>query len=154
MFREAALVELCPVSLREAAAFVRLYHRHHKKTNAHKFAIGAVERGALVGVVIVARPVSRMRDDGTTLEVARLCTDGTFNCCSFLLAAAARAARALGYRRIQTYTLPEEGGASLRGAGWRFDAETRGGPWRDRPDGRNRTNEHPIGSKHRWELAL
>ena len=61
-----------------------------------------------MGVCIVNRPVNRRMDDGLTLEVARLCTDGTPNACSFLLSRAARAAAALGYERIQTYTLAEE----------------------------------------------
>ena len=62
-----------------------------------------------------------------TLEVTRLCTDGTKNACSFLYGKAARAAFALGYRRIGTYTLPDEGGASLRAAGWKLIGERGGG---------------------------
>ena len=79
---------------------------------------GTEADGRLAGVAIVGRPVSRYLDDGKTLEVNRLCTDGTKNACSFLYAAAARAARAMGYQRIITYTLDTEGGASLRAAGW------------------------------------
>jgi hypothetical protein len=96
---------LCPVEFSEAAAFVKEHHRHHTPPVGHKFSIGATLGGKLVGVVIVGRPVSRMRDDGQTLEVTRLCTIGEKNACSFLYGAAARAAFALGYRRIGTYIL-------------------------------------------------
>lgn len=113
------MLTLTPISLSEANAFVALWHRHHKPVVGHKFSIGCEADGRLAGVAIVGRPVSRYLDDGKTLEVNRLCTDGTKNACSFLYAAAARAARAMGYQRIITYTLDTEGGASLRGAGRR-----------------------------------
>lgn len=108
-----------PLSLAEANEFVRRHHRHHRPVVGHKFSIGAALGDQVVGVAIVGRPVSRHRDDGLTLEVTRLCTDGTENACSFLYGAAWRAAKALGFHRIGTYTLPEEGGASLRAAGWK-----------------------------------
>ena len=57
-------------------------------------------------------------DDGWTLEVNRLCTTGEKNACSILYAASARAAKAMGYRKIITYTLDSESGSSLRAAGW------------------------------------
>lgn len=110
-------LQLQRVELAEANAFVRLHHRHHKPVVGHKFSLGAALAGALVGVVIVGRPVSRMRDDGSTLEVTRLATDGTRNACSFLYGAAARAAFALGYRKIGTYILKSEDGTSLRACG-------------------------------------
>ena len=106
----------------------------------------------IVGVAIVGRPVSRRRDDGLTLEVTRLCTDGTSNACSFLYGAAWRAARALGFKRIGTYTTPEEGGASLRAAGWRLIAETPGRSWS--VPSRPRVDTHPLGQKSLWEMAL
>lgn len=84
----------------------------------HKFSIGCVADGELVGVVIAGRPVSRYLDDGLTLEVTRLCSTGEKNACSILYGAAARAARAMGYRRIITYTLDSEDGTSIRAAGW------------------------------------
>ena len=112
------MLELAPVSLKDANAFVAAHHRHHKPVTGHKFSVGCTADGVLVGVAIVGRPVSRYLDDGHTLEVNRLCTDGTTNACSFLYAAAWRAARAMGYRKIITYTLASEDGASLRAAGW------------------------------------
>lgn len=113
------MLELTPISLKEANAFVAARHRHHRPVVGHKFSIGCSAGGALVGVAIVGRPVSRHLDDGWTLEVNRLCTDGTKNACSILYAAAWRAARAMGYRKIITYTLASEDGASLRAAGWK-----------------------------------
>lgn len=107
------------VSLAEANAFVTAHHRHHMHVVGHKFSIGAVSDDVLVGVVIVGRPVARFRDNGKTLEVTRLCTDGTRNACSFLYGCAARAAFALGYERIGTYIRLDEPGTSLVAAGWR-----------------------------------
>ena len=141
----------CPLTLHEANEFVARHHRHHKRVRGHKFSVGATLNGRVVGVVIVGRPVARLRDDGATLEVTRLCTDGTRNACSFLYGAAARAAFALGYSRIGTYTLPEEGGASLRAVGWRLLGERGGGTWNrtDRP----RVDTHPTQTKLLWEAA-
>ena len=99
------MLMLIPVSLAEANAFVAQHHRHHKPVTGHKFSIGCTADGQLVGVAIVGRPVSRYLDDGQTLEVNRLCTDGTKNACSMLYAAAWRAARAMGYRKMITYIL-------------------------------------------------
>ena len=110
------MLTLTPVSLAKANAFVAEYHRHHKPTVGHKFSIGCSENGRLVGVAIVGRPVSRYLDDGLTLEVNRLCTTGAENACSMLYGAAARAARAMGYQKIITYTLDTEPGTSLRAA--------------------------------------
>ncbi len=122
-------LRLVHVELEDANAFVDSLHRHHKTVVGHKFSLGAVEDGKLVGVAIVGRPVSRMRDDSVTLEVTRLCTDGTRNACSFLYGAAARAAFALGYERIGTYTRKDESGASLRATGWKLIGERPGGSW-------------------------
>ena len=109
---------LTPISLREANAFVERNHRHHKGVTGHKFSIGCTRDGELVGVAIMGRPVSRYLDDGLTLEVNRLCTTGEKNVCSMLYGAAARAAKAIGYRKVITYTLDTEPGTSLRAAGW------------------------------------
>lgn len=140
-----------PLTLREANGFVAALHRHHKPVQGHKFSIGAKQGDRLVGVAIVGRPVARRRDDGFTAEVTRLCTDGTTNACSILYAAAAKAAFAMGYLRIGTYTLPEEGGASLRASSWHLVGEAGGGNWnvpsRPRADTEPRLNT----KKHLWE---
>lgn len=100
------------MTLKEANAFVAERHRHHGPVTGHKFSIGLSNGEKVVGVVIVGRPVSRYLDDGWTLEVNRLCTDGTRNACSMLYAAAWRAARAMGYKRLITYTLETESGGA------------------------------------------
>jgi hypothetical protein len=103
-----------PMDLEGANEFVVRHHRHHGEVVGHKFSIGASFGDVLVGVVIVGRPVSRRRDDGLTLEVTRLCTDGTQGTCSFLYGHAARAAFALGFRRIGTYIRKDEPGRPRR----------------------------------------
>jgi hypothetical protein len=123
-------LSLSPVSLKEANDFVAVHHRHHGPLKLHKFSIGCRRPdGTLCGVAIVNHPVSRKLDDGLTLEVARLCTDGTHNACSLLYSTAWRAAKALGYRRIVTYILVSESGASLRAAGWECAGEAGGLEW-------------------------
>lgn len=118
-----------PVDLEAANEFVLRHHRHHGRVVGHKFSIGVALGDKICGVVIIGRPVSRFRDDGQTLEVTRLCTDGTKNACSFLYGAAARAAFALGYSRIGTYIRKDEPGASLTASGWRLIGETPGKSW-------------------------
>jgi hypothetical protein len=144
-------LQAAPIAFADAAAFVRDQHRHHTPPAGHKFSIAAMAGDRLVGVVIVGRPVARRRDDGVTLEVTRLCTDGTKNACSFLYGAAARAAFALGYRRIGTYTLKSEPGTSLKAAGWRLIGETPGRSWS--VPSRPRDDKHPIEPKLIWEHA-
>lgn len=144
-------LRLIPLGLDEANAFVAAHHRHHKPVQGHKFSIGAASGNAVVGVVIVGRPVSRHRDDGATLEVTRLCSDGTRNACSFLYGAAARAAFALGYTRIGTYILASENGASVKAAGWRLIGERGGGSWS--VPSRPRVDTHPLEPKLLFEAA-
>ena len=120
---------LTPITLREANAFVDRHHRHHKAVTGHKFSIGCSQDGQLVGVAIMGRPVSRYLDDGLTLEVNRLCTTEEKNVCSMLYVAAARAAKAMGYRKIITYTLDTEPGTSLRAAGWMCAGPAGGVRW-------------------------
>ncbi|MGW2051630.1 XF1762 family protein [Streptomyces sp. NPDC001858] len=135
-----------PVRSREAKEFVRTWHRHHLPPAGQIFAVGAADgEGTLRAVAIVGRPVARHLDDGTTLEVTRTASDGAPNANSLLYGAAWRAAKALGYRRLITYTQEGESGASLRGAGWHVIASRppRNGwhtPSRPRPDhGNDRT---------------
>lgn len=147
-------LHLQPVDFSEACAFVARLHRHHRPPVGSKLQVGVNDGEKLVGVLIAGRPIGRRLDDGVTLEVTRCCTDGTPNACSILYAAAWRAARALGYSRMVTYTLPEEGGASLKAAGWRFvgmAGKVGGGGWScpTRP----RLDDHPISEKWRWEVT-
>lgn len=147
-------LHVVPLELAEANEFVERHHRHHKPIGFHRFSIGAVdESGALRGVAIVSKPVARALSPRDVVEVSRLCTDGTRNACSLLYAACARAAAAMGYRRIQTYTLPSEGGASLRASGWTNAGEAGGGQW-VRADGAPRRTDQPTDVKYRWEREL
>jgi hypothetical protein len=118
-----------------------------------KFCIAVSEGDQVHGIVIVGRPVARMLDDGWTLEVNRCCTDGARNACSMLYGAAWRAAKALGYNKLITYTLPEEGGASLRASGWKCIGIRGGGSWsrKDRP--RIDPDAELRGQKLLWEAA-
>lgn len=141
---------LRPLSLRVANDFVTKHHRHHRAVRGHKFALGCERHGTLVGVALVGRPVSRMMDDGLTLEVNRTCTDGTRNVNSFLYGACQRVAFAMGYKRLITYTLAEESGASLKGAGWVHCGVAGGGSWSRDKRPRSEEAQHRQ-KKIRWE---
>ena len=131
---DSSPLHLVPVRFKAAASFVAMWHRHHQPPVGMVFATGvADEAGVLRGVAIVGRPVARHLDNGQTLEVTRTATDGTANANSMLYGAAWRAARALGYTRLITYTQAGESGASLRGAGWRVIAQRPANPGWDRP---------------------
>ncbi len=142
-------VNLVPITVQDAREFVRQHHRHHPPPVSGLFAVACSEGGPIVGVAIVGRPVARGLQDGWTAEVTRVATDGSRNACSMLYGACWRAARALGYRRLVTYTLEEEGGTSLRASGWKVVAQVEGGSWScaSRP----RVDKHPTQAKLRWE---
>lgn len=145
------MLELVPISLKEANAFVEQHHRHHKPVTGHKFSVAAAVSGEIVGVAIVGRPVSRYLDDGWTLEVNRLCTDGTRNACSFLYAASWRAARNMGYKKLVTYILDTEEGTSLKAAGWKCVGQAGGKRWTGvrRPE----VDLYPEQMKLRFEIS-
>lgn len=138
-----------PIPLADANAFVALHHRHHKPVQGHRFSVAAHKDGVVVGVAICGRPVARLIDPLTVLEVTRLCTDGTPNACSILYAAAARAAQALGYEKIQTYLLDSEPATSVKASGWTFETTTEGGTW-NRPSRNGRRDDQPQQPKQRW----
>lgn len=148
-------LSIVPVTLETANDFVRRLHRHSRPVVGHKFAVGVADDGGqLRGVGIVGRPVSPHLDDGMAVEITRVCTDGARNACSMLYAACRRGARAMGHQPVYTYTLPEEGGASLRAAGFRLDRANAGGPaalWHNR-SGRTAepVGDDLIGGKWRW----
>lgn len=145
-------LEIVPMELVDANAFVELHHRHHSSVVGHRFSMGATdEDGDLRGVAIVGRPVARALDGGWTLEVTRLCSDGCPNACSALYAAAWRATKALGYRKLITYTLDTEPGSSLRAAGWKVVGETPGRSWS--VPSRPRVDKHPLQPRLRWEAS-
>jgi hypothetical protein len=140
------------VELDEANSFVAEHHRHSDPVTGHKFSIGAADEvGALRGVAIVGRPVARMRQDGQTVEILRVATDGCPNACSFLYGACLRAVFALGYLRVGTYTLKSEPGISLNACGWKIVGEVKGREWdtpsrRRKPKGGSQAED-----KYLWE---
>ena len=141
-----------PCEFSDAVAYVRQHHRHHRPPVGHKFSLAvADESGSVRGVCMVGRPVARGNDDGWTLEVTRLATDGASNACSAFYGAAWRACRELGYRRLITYILADEPGTSLKAAGWKCLGERGGGSWscKSRP----RVDKHPLQRKLLFEVT-
>jgi hypothetical protein len=143
-------LEVVPLSILEANELVRLWHRHHRPVVGHKFSLGLMdEKSEYHGAAIISRPTARGSDNGWTLEVTRVATDGTANACSMLYGAARRAVFALGYRRLITYTLNTEPGTSLVAAGWKLLGERGGGSWSC--PSRPRVDTHPLQEKFLWE---
>lgn len=142
---------IIPLSLKESNNFVKEHHRHHKPTVGHKFSIGCMENGKLCGVAICGRPVSRHYDNGFTLEINRVCTDGTKNACSCLYGACVRIARNMGYKKIITYTLESETGASLKASNFICEGRAGGLIW---SGSRCKDNGIPREYKTRWAKYL
>lgn len=143
-------MDAIPITLREANEFVKRHHRHSCPVTGCRFAVGAQVDGKLVGVAVAGRPVARRLDDGRTLEVLRVATDGTPNACSFLYGRVARIARMMGYRRIVTYTLAREPGTSLRAVGARVTGEVEPQEW-TKPSRPRRSQPVYAEKKIRWE---
>ena len=143
-------LKIIPIFQDEAFEFIANNHRHHKKPVGSIFQIAVMnENEKIVGVAVVGRPNDRNQQDGFTVAVTRLCTDGTENACSCLYAACWRAAKALGYLKLITYILKEEPGTSLYAAGWKLIGERGGGSW-DTPS-RPRIDKHPLQKKLLFE---
>lgn len=127
------MLTIRPISIHAANVFVEQHHRHHGLKTGCRFAIAIYDGEQLHGVAICSNPVARNADDGLTLEVSRLCTDGTYNACSMLYGACARIAKDMGFRKIQTYILENESGTSLKASGWICEGEAGrpswGGQW-------------------------
>ena len=146
------MLKIVPMFHKDANAFVARLHRHNKPTIGAIFCVGVADE-IVRGVAIVGRPVARRLDDGATVEILRVATDGARNACSMLYGACRRIAKEMGYAKIITYTLPSEGGASLKASGYKFDGEAGGASamWHSRS---NRSAEPVgddlIGGKWRW----
>ena len=148
-----------PITLREANAYVAQHHRHNQPTNGHKWSIACYDGERLCGVAICGQPIARKLDDGLTVEIRRVCTDGTYNACSILYGACARVARDMGYRRVITYTLVSEPGASLKASGFINCGEAGGTSWNMPSRPREVTQltlfgeirKYPEEKKIRWE---
>lgn len=144
-------MEIRPITFNEACEFIKLHHRHHKPTIGHKFSIGVYDAEKLVGVAVCGRPVSRYLDDGTVCEINRLCTDGTYNACSMLYGACSRIAKEMGYKKIITYILESENGASLKASNFVCEGKAGGTHWTGE---RNKGQDIPYEKKTRWVKHL
>ena len=145
------MLNIQPITFKEACSFINKYHRHHKPPQGWKFGIALNNGENIIGVIIVGRPVSRILDNGFTLEVTRCCTDGTKNACSKLYSAAWRASKAMGYKRLITYILDTESGVSLISSGFKELYKTSGGSWNCKS--RPRFNSHPLNQKLLFEIT-
>lgn len=147
-----------PLRQKAAKAYINENHRHHKAAHADIFRVACESGGVIVGVVQVGRPVARALDDGKTVEVLRLCTNGQQNVCSFLYSRAARIAKELGYEKIITYILESESGTSLKASGWHKEQNTKGGSWdtpaRRREMQQDGVNKYPTCKKQRYAKGL
>ena len=137
-----------PIHLAPAREFVKQYHRHNIPPVGGKFAVACYADNSLCGVAICGRPTARRSDDGETLEIYRNCTDGTRNACSKLYGACLRIAKNMGYKRVLTYTLASENGASLKASNFVYEGEAGGIAWTG-----NRKRDYyisPEEMKNRW----
>ena len=153
------MLSIRPITLRAANAFVAEHHRHNQPTSGHKWSVACYDGERLCGVAIAGQPVARKLDDGLTVEIRRVCTDGTQNACSILYGACARVARDMGYKRVITYTLISENGASLKASGFLNWGEAGGVSWNMPSRPREVTQvtlfgeerKYPDEKKIRWE---
>lgn len=148
-------LNITPVTLAQAKDFVNKHHRHHKAPVGHKFSIGLARNGELVGVAQVGRPVARAYDDGFTLEVNRTCVvDNVQNGNSMLYGAARRIAKAMGFRKLITYTQEGESGVSLKAAGWKLEARLPSRKGWDAPSRERDGNGNDGIVRIRWGVEL
>lgn len=144
-------MKIVPITLKAAREFQDEHHRHNAGAKGHKFSVGLADGDELVGCATVGRPVARGLDDGSTVEILRVCVlPETKNGNSMLYGACVRAAKAMGYKRIITYTLKSESGASLRASGFEQDAAVRYRSGWDTPSRRRSNDQYPTGEKIRW----
>lgn len=146
------MLEIQPITQREANEFIKRHHRHNKPPRGWKLGIAVNDGEKVVGVITVGRPVARHFDNGWTAEVNRCCTDGTKNACSMLYGAAWRACKAMGYKRLITYTRADEPGNSLRAAGWQVIAERPAAVWNSKRD-RHRIDATEPFQRMLWEAV-
>ena len=148
---------IAPITLKEANIFVKAHHRHHDSVTGCKFAIGLYKtikgQDTLIGTAICGRPVSRLLDDGYTLEINRLCVTEDGNCCSMLYGACSRIAKEMGYRKIITYILESEPGTTLKASNFTLEDDCCGGKNWTGSRKRNR-NTAPEEMKQRWGRVL
>lgn len=145
-------LKIKPIHLTPAREYVKKYHRHNIPPVGGKFAVSVYDEDRLCGVAICGRPTARRSDDGKTLEIYRNCTDGTKNACSKLYGACIRIARDMGYKRVITYTLSSENGASLKASNFTYEGEAGGIEW----TGSRKRSYYvsPPETKNRWAYYM
>ena len=149
-------IRIVPCTAERAREYVATLHRHHTPdTTRTRWALAAADSdGDVRGIALVGYPVARFQDDGWTLEVQRVATDGCDNACSALYGAAARMAKALGFHRVITYIREDEPGITLRAAGWIRESDVAAGSW-SRPNiGRVRTDKTELVGRTRWGITF
>ena len=149
--------EYYPIPFAQVRKFINKHHRHNSAPQGHKFSIGLLRLGKLVGVIVASTPKARLQNDGFTLELNRCCVlPEQPNACSKLYAKAISAGRSMGYRRFITYTLPHESGSSLKAVGFKFDGFTQSCPkgWNNASRPRQMPKRYPTGQKCRWILYV
>lgn len=150
-------MNIIPCTYKTACDFVNQHHRHHIASQGCKFCLGLTKNNKLCGVAICGRPVSRHLDNGFTLEINRLCTDGTRNACSMLYGACCRVAKAMGYKKVITYILESENGASLKASNFICEGQAGGTHWTGIREQRQMSfieNKTPAEMKVRWSKEL
>jgi len=152
-----------PITIKNANEFIKSFHRHHRPTirNSGRWAMAALDNNQnVVGVVIAGNPVSASFMDGFTIELTRLCVKegapkGT---CSFLLGKCCSIWRTMGGKRVITYTLESESGASQRSGGWTLAGTVKPhSRWQDKSkiDGIARASLQVYEvTKNRWEKDI
>src|ERR1051325_654731 len=148
-----SMLEIVPITIKDAKRFIRAHHRTHRPPQGGLFALAVAEGERICGVAVVGRPISRIRQSNEpfTCELTRCATDGTEHANSKLYRAARRAARQLGWRRLITKSLPDESGASPKAAGYRCLGTVPGGEWSRAS--RPRLDDHPTGDKVLWDIV-
>ena len=142
---------LAPSTVKHARKLVASWHRHLPEVQGGLFAVGVIDGGQYVGVGIAGNPPRVWQGTGK-LVITRVATPGFENACSMIYGALRRAAKALGYAEVWTYTLPDEPGTSLRAAGFIDMGLTDGGEW-SRPS-RSRKRAMRPEPKRRWVTYL
>jgi hypothetical protein len=147
-------MKIVPINLREANSFVNMFHRHSKKVQGGKFAIGLMDGLQLVGVAIAGRPISRIMDNGSTVEILRVCVkNGYKNANSMLYGRIRRICQMMGYEKVITYTLKDESQSSLLAIGAVQESTVRPEGW-NRPSRKRRNQDIYSKEKIRWDLTL
>lgn len=145
-------MKIAPITFKEASDYINRHHRHLRATVGCKFCVAVIDENEQVhGVAVCGRPVARRLDNGFTLEINRVCTDGTKNACSMLYGSCCRIAKAMGYTQVITYTLESENGASLKASNFNCEGTAGGTHW---TGARNRGQSIPDEMKKRWVRKL